>query len=123
MKNKNRFIKGSVGDFGDSKGWFIGQFMDKYGRPDLKVEEVEVCWKVLDSSYSDPEHYHKVGTEIQVVVSGWCELEIDSEFVKLERKDFLVVYPYTKLKVLNFEVGTEIVLTKFPSAPDDKFNV
>ena len=122
-KNRNKFVKGSVGGFDASKGWFLGQFMDKYGREDLQTEEVEVCWKVLKKGYRDPLHYHKKGTEIAIVVSGWFEARVEGEAVRVEKKDFLVVYPEAKLEVVDFEVRTEVVVVKAPSVVDDKFGV
>lgn len=118
---KNKFIKGNVSEFGGSKGWFIGQFMNNYGRPDLTTNDIEVCWKKLEKDFKDPLHFHKKGTEIAIMITGWFSFVVGDEVITLHEREFLVVYPYTPLGVKDYKVGSEMVLIKFPSVPNDKY--
>ena len=49
-----------------AKGWFVGNF-----EPTLvKTNDVEVAVKSYKKGDAEDKHYHKIATEITVVVSG-----------------------------------------------------
>ena len=120
---KQTHVKGSVDDHKKSKGWFLGRFMDQYGYPELNHEDIEVCWKKLEKGFKDPLHYHKEGTEIAIMINGWFSGNVDGKEFRLDEREYLVVYPETNLEVTDYKVGTEFVLIKFPSVPNDKYFV
>lgn len=55
-----KFVVGNIKNFDDSRGYFIGQFMSQYGRPDLITDKVEVAWKKLTPDFKEIPHYHKI---------------------------------------------------------------
>lgn len=122
IENKNKFYHGSISNFGETKGYFIGQFMGQRGKPDLETDEVEIAWKVLPTTFNEREpHFHKKGVEVNIVVSGSYRVWVEGEEVELKKGDFLVVYPEAKLRNISAEEGTELIVVKAPSVPDDKF--
>ena len=122
-KNKNTYVKGNKGEFSESSGYFIGRFMGEKGHPELATDEVEVAWKKLPATFDEESpHFHKGGVEINVVVSGSYKVQIESEKIALKRGDFLVVYPETRLRNISAEAGTELIVIKAPSLPNDRFD-
>lgn len=121
-KNQNKFIKGNASNFGITNGYFIGRFMGDKGFPDLETDEVEIAWKKLPTVFNEKNtHYHKGGVEINIVVSGEYDVEVNNERVNLRKGDFLVVYPEAKLKNLKAKPNTELIVVKAPSIQNDKF--
>lgn len=123
-KNKNKFVKGNVNDFSETKGYFIGRFLGQKGFPSLETDEVEVAWKKLTITFDEKvPHYHKGGIEINIVIAGSYLVWVAGEKIKLSKGDFLVIYPETQLKNLSAEEGTELIVIKAPSLPNDKFDL
>jgi len=121
-KNKNKYARGNVADFLDTRGYFIGKFMGKKGFPLLETEEVEVAWRILPAAFDDnTSHYHKRGVEIMIVASGSYKVRVNGEDLELIKSDFIVVYPETHLKSISAEEGTELIVIKAPSLENDKF--
>lgn len=123
IANKNKYVKGNTSDFKKSGGWFIGQFMSKWGHPELETQEVEVGLKILRKGDKDKLHYHKKGVEIAIVISGWFKASVNGEQVEAKERDFLIVYPQAQLELVDFIDGTEVIVVKAPSIPSDKFDV
>lgn len=124
VDNKDKFFLGNVGDFDSTKGYFIGRFMGEKGFPLLETDEVEIAWKKLPTTFDEPlPHFHKKGVEVNIVISGSYKLEINGEEKELCKGDFLVVYPESRLRNISAQEGTELVVVKSPSVPDDKFDV
>ena len=123
ITNNNKFILGNKDDFSETKGYFIGQFMGQRGFPELETEEVEVAWKTLPTNFSEEPHYHKGGVEINIVIKGSYKAIVNGQELTLTAGNFLVVYPQTVLQNVSAEEGTELIVVKAPSVPDDKFIV
>ncbi len=123
-ENKDKYYRGNVADFSETKGYLIGRFMGEKGFPLLETDEVEVAWKKLPAgSCNEKPHFHRKGVEITIVIAGRCRLEIDGKEISLSKGDFLVIYPETRLQNRATEEGTEVIVVKAPSAPQDKFEV
>lgn len=93
-------------------GWIIGNF-----DPSLfKTNEVEVAVKRYKAGDYDSQHYHKIGTEFTVVVSGMIEM---SGIIFVE-DDILVIPP---LDSTDFRALTDAVtvVVKIPGANLDKY--
>lgn len=96
------------------KGWFVGSFTPSV----FDTDQVEVGLKQYTKGALEPRHYHKVATEITVIVQGrvrmcgqvWCE------------GDIIVIEP---LEETSFEAleDTITVVVKLPGATDDKYLV
>lgn len=96
------------------KGWFVGSFSPSV----LTTDACEVAVKHYRAGDAEAAHFHRVATEVTVVISGkirmagqeWCE------------GDIVVLQPG---EVTDFEAITDCVnvVVKMPGALNDKFEV
>lgn len=94
------------------KGWFVGDFSPTL----IKTTNVEVAVKKYKKGDFEAGHYHKLATEITVIVSGKVKMN-----GKIYREgDIVVIEP---CEVTDFEALEDSVSTvvKFPGAKDDKY--
>jgi quercetin dioxygenase-like cupin family protein len=95
-----------------TKGWFVGNF-----EPSLyKTNAVEVSVKTYKAGDHEAWHYHKVATEITVIVSGRLRMN-QCEF---QAGDIIIIEPGegTDFKVIEDTVTTVV---KLPGANNDKY--
>lgn len=95
-----------------TKGWFVGNF-----EPTLyKTNDVEVAVKSYKAGDSESRHYHKIATEITVVVSGKIKMN-NTEYAA---GDIIVMEPGEET---DFEALTDAVnaVVKLPGANNDKY--
>ena len=95
-----------------TKGWFVGNF-----QPTLyQTENVEVAVKTYKAGDHEIAHYHKIATEISVVISGTVEMN----GIRYETGDIIVMEPG---EVTDFLAVTDAVNTvvKIPGASNDKY--
>lgn len=107
---KTKLIKTNLNKL--EKGWFVGNF-----NPSLyKTNEVEVAVKKYKKGDSESVHYHKIATEITVIVSG----KVRMNDLILKEDDILVIPPFyaTDFEALEDTVTT---VTKLPGANNDKY--
>ena len=93
-------------------GWFVGNF-----NPSLYVtEEGEVAVKNYASEASEERHYHKIATEITVIVEG----RVLMNGKEYKKGDIIVIEPgeSTDFKAIEKTVTTVV---KIPGATNDKF--
>ncbi len=93
-------------------GWFVGGFSPTLAH----LDEAEVAVQHFTAGQVEPEHHHKVATEITVLVSGravMCGRQIVAG-------DILVLPPGTATA---FEAIEDCVtaVVKVPSVPGDKY--
>lgn len=96
------------------KGWFVGNF-----EPSLyKTNDVEVAYKEYCSEDREEDHYHKVATEITLIVEG---------VVKMNNRtyatgDIIILKPNESS---DFEAMTDAktVVIKIPGANNDKYKL
>lgn len=120
--NKDKFFKGKLEDFQKFSGYFIGQFMGEKGFQILETDEVEIAYKKLPEKFEEERpHYHKKGVEINIVIKGKYKAQVNGEIVEISEKEFLVVYPETRLKNISAQGRTELLVVKAPSVPKDRF--
>lgn len=95
-----------------TKGWFVGNFDPSI----LKTNDVEVGVKKYKSGSFEEEHYHKVATEITLILSGRVRMfgkEFSSgEIIKINPGES------TSFKALE---DTITVVVKHPGASNDKY--
>ena len=94
------------------KGWFVGNF-----EPSLyKTNDCEVAVKTYKKGDSEEKHYHKIATEITVIVKGKVKM-FDQFF---SEGDMVVVEPgeATAFEALEDSVN---VVVKLPGANNDKW--
>ena len=95
-----------------TKGWFVGDFEPSM----LRTQDVEVgIKKYIKGDYEDS-HFHKVATEITVIVSGRVFM-FDQEF---EEGDVVIIEPGEST---SFEALTDAVtvVVKHPGVKNDKY--
>lgn len=95
-----------------TRGWFVGNF-----EPSLyKTNDCEVGVKSYRAGDYEEKHYHKIATEITVIVKGRVKM-FDREFCE---GDMVVVEPGD---VTDFTALTDAmnVVVKLPGASDDKY--
>ncbi|WP_137170456.1 hypothetical protein [Marinomonas sp. FW-1] len=94
------------------KGWFIGSFEPTL----INTDQVEVAVKKYKKGEYEDRHYHKIATEITVVVSG----RILMNGVEYGAGDIVVIEPCesTDFEALEDTVNTVV---KFPGATQDKY--
>ena len=94
------------------KGWFVGNFAPAV----LKTSDVEVAVKTYKKGDYEPTHYHKIATEITVIVEGKVRM-----CGKLfEAGDIITIYPgeSTDFEALEDTIN---VVVKHPGVENDKY--
>jgi len=93
-------------------GWFIGNFTPSI----IQNEDFEVAIKYYKENDYEQEHYHKIATEITVILDG----DVIMSGKKYTSGDIIVIQPYEST---DFKALTDVktVVVKTPSAKDDKF--
>ncbi len=126
MSNKGKYYIGNVKDFSEYRGFCMGHFIDGEKFPLLKTDKLEFAWKVFDKCVSEENpyrHFHKECIEVDIVIAGWIDVEIEGQVHRFEKGQFYVVYPYTKTKDVKSALGTEMIIIKVPSIEGDKYRV
>lgn len=95
------------------KGWFVGDFEPTL----LKTREVEVAVKKYKQGEQEGRHYHRIATEITVVVSG----RVRMNGIEYGEGQIVVIEP---LETTDFEALEDAVTTvvKYPGAINDKYD-
>jgi quercetin dioxygenase-like cupin family protein len=94
------------------KGWFVGNFFPTL----IKTNDVEVAVKVYEKGEIESKHYHKISTEITVVVSG----KIKMNNVIYHKGDIVVIEPNEATDFTALE-DTVCTVVKHPGANNDKY--
>jgi quercetin dioxygenase-like cupin family protein len=96
------------------KGWFVGGFSPAA----FKTSDCEVAVKHYKAGQTERAHFHKVATEITVVVAG----KVRMAGREWEAGDIVVLKPG---EVTDFEAMTDAinVVVKHPGATDDKYEL
>src|SRR4051812_42690528 len=94
------------------KGWFVGNFSPTL----IQTNEVEIAVKHYKNGDFENSHYHKVATEITVIVSGVVEMN----GIRYEAGDIILIEPNERT---DFKCLTDVVTTvvKYPGASNDKY--
>ena len=114
------YQKGNVFEKNKHNGWFYGYFMPEGLAKD---ERVEIKVAKLDKSFTSPPHFSKIATKIDVIWQGSAIWEVDGEEIKLEKGDYVIIPPNTRVgvkKVISDELIVQTI--KIPSIANDKFS-
>lgn len=95
------------------KGWFVGNFEPTL----LRTNDVEVAVKSYKKGDYEEKHYHKIATELTVIISGRVKMN-GVEYVK---GDIIVMEPNEATDFECLEDGTQNVVVKIPGANNDKY--
>ncbi len=96
------------------KGWFVGNFEPSL----IKTNDCEVAVKSYKKGDKEDAHYHKIATEITVVVKGKVRM-FDKIF---SEGDIIVVEPEDVTAFEALEDSMNVVV-KIPGANNDKYEV
>ena len=95
-------------------GWFIGDFQPAA----YHTKDFEVCHKIHPKGEEWPEHYHKVATEINMLIKG--RMTIDDHI--FEAGDVFVIEPDETVDPTFLE-DCELIVVKTPSLTYDKYEI
>lgn len=94
------------------KGWFVGNFNPTV----LSTSDVEVAVKKYKVGDYEHSHYHKIATEITVIVEG----QVKMNGVIYQAGSIIVIEPNEATDFLALTNVTTTVV-KYPGANDDKY--
>lgn len=94
------------------RGWFIGNFDPSI----IKTNNVEVGVKEYKKGDYEEIHYHKVATEVTVIISG----RVLMNGVEYSSGDIIVIEPNESTDFEALEDSVNVVV-KYPGASDDKY--
>jgi quercetin dioxygenase-like cupin family protein len=96
------------------KGWFVGNIIPTA----LTTKECEVAYKEYLAGDYDKKHYHKIATEVTLIVRGTVEMN----GITYSKNDIIVINPgeATDFKALE---DSATVVVKVPGANNDKYMV
>ncbi len=94
------------------KGWFVGNFDPTL----IKTNDVEIAVKEYKKGDYEEKHYHKIATEITVIVSG----KVRMNGIEYSKGDIILIEPNesTDFEALEDTVNTVV---KFPGTNNDKY--
>ncbi len=99
-------------------GWIMGQFLD---HPLLHNDVAEIGWKKFPEDYSEPPHYHKKASELSIVIKGRMLIKEGKNIHTLKKGDFIFLLKNTWIQDYCIKKGTEVIVIKTPSIPNDKY--
>ncbi|MGH7203394.1 MAG: hypothetical protein ACREHC_03050 [Candidatus Levyibacteriota bacterium] len=116
-KNKGKSFVGKVSDYQKRKGWFFGNFADN-GL--IKSDLVEIAWQNISEKEASPEdkHIHTSSVEINVVISGTVNADINGKHFTIQKGEFYVIWPETVIENLSAGEDTQLIVIKAPSIND-----
>jgi hypothetical protein len=112
LEHGNKMKKYKIQDF--TKGWFIGNFEPTL----LKSDQFEVGLLTRNKDLKETPHYHAIGTEYNLLVSG--SMTIFGEPIK--PGDIFIIEPNEVADPI-FHEDCQILCVKTPSIPGDKYEV
>ncbi len=98
-----------------AKGYFMGRFTPAV----LNTSYVEVAIKRYKKGAYKAAHYHKVATEITVIISGRVRIN-GTEYGP---DDIVVIEPGESADLKCLENNTVTVVAKYPGEKNDKYEV
>lgn len=94
------------------KGWFVGNFSPSL----FKTNDVEIAVKKYKKGDYEESHFHKIATEITVIVSGKVRMN-DSIYTE---NDIIVINPNESTDFYVME-DTVTTVVKLPGVNNDKY--
>jgi quercetin dioxygenase-like cupin family protein len=96
-----------------TKGWFVGNFEPSI----IKTNDVEVAVKNYKKGDYESSHYHKIATEITVIISG--KVRMNGKIY--QAGDIIVMEPNQATDFESLDDNTINVVVKLPGANNDKY--
>lgn len=102
----------NIKDF--KNGWFIGNFQPSIFRNPF----FEVAHHQHKAGYTGQQHTHKVATEVTYIVKGY----LTASGTPLSAGDMFTYYP-NEIANVQFHEDTDLIVIKWPSVPNDKYDI
>ena len=93
-------------------GWFVGAFAPTA----LRTEAAEVAVKTYAAGSTEPRHYHRIATEVTLVLSGTATF---NDVVVVPGQ--IAMIPPGESVAFSALTDVVTVVAKVPSAPNDKY--
>ena len=94
------------------RGWLVGNFEPTL----LKTKEIEVALQKYHAGEEEPQHHHKVGTEISLLVSGTATFNN----VVIAEGEGVVIRP-KEANIFRAVTDCQVLVIKYPSDTKDKY--
>lgn len=96
------------------KGWFVGNFEPSI----IKTNDVEIGIKKYKAGDYEKAHFHKIATEITVIISG----EVIMNNSHYYENDIILIEPNDST---DFICVTDVItaVIKYPGANNDKYEI
>jgi hypothetical protein len=94
--------------------WFVGDFLPTA----FKTDKAEVCYKIHHKDEVITPHYHKIATEINLLVEG--KMIINSETILAGQ--VFILHPNEVVFATPVE-DSKLIVVKIPSIVGDKYEV
>jgi len=94
------------------RGWFVGDF-----EPTLfKSKDIEIAVQAYEKNHIEPEHFHKIATEITIMVKG--NAYFNDQLVCED--EGIIIFP-GEINIFKAATDCKTLVVKFPSASKDKY--
>lgn len=95
-----------------TRGWLVGDF-----EPTLyKNKHIEVAIQEYSAGNLEPQHHHKIGTEISIMVCGSASFNKEI----LHEGEGIIIYP-NEDNIFQAITDCKVLVIKYPSQTDDKY--
>lgn len=94
------------------RGWLVGNFEPSL----LKTEQIEIALQSYRSGDEEPQHYHKVATEVSLVVTGSASFN----GTILSAGEGVVIEP-NEANIFKAISDCDVLVIKYPSCTSDKY--
>ena len=94
------------------RGWLVGDFEPSL----MKSKEIEVAVQSYKKGDEEPQHFHKIGTEVSILVSGSASF---NESV-IKEGEGVVINP-KESNIFKALSDCKVLVIKYPSEPKDKY--
>lgn len=85
----------------------------------MRTNDVEVAVKSYNKGDYETRHYHKIATELTVIISG----RVRMNGIEYGKGDIIVMEPNEATDFECLEDGTQNVVVKIPGANNDKYTL
>jgi len=96
------------------RGWLVGDFEPSV----FSTNKIEVAIQNYEAGHEEPNHYHKIATEITFMVSGsaFCN------DLLIENGEGVIIEP-NQPNIFRAKTNCTTLVIKFPSVPSDKYYI
>ena len=94
------------------RGWLVGNFEPTL----LKTQEIEVAIQSYNKGEEEPQHFHKIGTEISIMVTG--EASFNGQVIS--EGEGVIIEP-NESNIFRALSNCKVLVIKYPSNTEDKY--